>query len=73
MGLSSVSRRFRNVDNGFVWVFTGVCPHIREGRSPFWEELGAIRGLLEDPWYGQKLVGVCVCVWWWWWVGGGDK
>ena len=51
MGSFSVSCRFRNVDNGFVWIFSSVYgPFSRDGRSLIWEELSAIRGLWEDPW-----------------------
>ncbi|RVX02717.1 LINE-1 reverse transcriptase-like [Vitis vinifera] len=43
--------RFKNVDNGTVWVFTGVYgPFTKEERECLWEEIGAIRGLWEDPW-----------------------
>ena len=51
VGSFSVSFRFINVDNGFVWIFSGVYgPFSRDGRSLIWEELSAIRGLWEDPW-----------------------
>ncbi|RVW27006.1 putative ribonuclease H protein [Vitis vinifera] len=41
----------RNVEDGFVWIFTGVYgPFSREDREAFWEELGAIRGIWSDPW-----------------------
>ncbi|RVW77375.1 LINE-1 retrotransposable element ORF2 protein [Vitis vinifera] len=43
--------RFRNVENGVVWVFTGVYdPFSKVERDALWEEFGAIRGLWEDPW-----------------------
>ncbi|RVW31784.1 hypothetical protein CK203_099460 [Vitis vinifera] len=46
-----LSCRFKNVDNGMVWVFTGVYgPFTKEEREWLWEEIGAIRGLWEDPW-----------------------
>ena len=46
VGQYSVSCRFRNVEDGFVWIFTGVYgPFIREERECLWEELGAIRGI----------------------------
>ena len=36
---------------GFVWIFTGVYgPFSREDMKAFWEELGAIRGIWNDPW-----------------------
>ena len=51
VGQFSVSCRFRNVEDGFVWMFTGVYgPFSREERECLWEELGAIRGIWEDPW-----------------------
>ena len=51
VGSFSVSCRFRNVDNSFVWACSGVYgPFSRDGRSLLWEELSAIRGLWEDPW-----------------------
>ena len=34
-----------------MWFFTGVYgPTMKRYREPFWEELGAIRGLWSDPW-----------------------
>ncbi|RVW15738.1 putative ribonuclease H protein [Vitis vinifera] len=43
--------RFRNEGDGAIWVFTGVYgPFSREDRECLWEELGAIRGLWEEPW-----------------------
>ena len=51
VGQYSVSCRFRNVEDGFVWMFTRVYgPFTREERECLWEELGAIRGIWEDPW-----------------------
>ena len=39
------------MENGFVWVFTGVYgPITKEERECLWEELGAIRGIWEEPW-----------------------
>ena len=36
---------------GFVWIFTGVYGSFsREDMKAFWEELGAIRGIWNDPW-----------------------
>ncbi|RVW41517.1 Transposon TX1 uncharacterized 149 kDa protein [Vitis vinifera] len=47
----SISCRFRNEGDGAIWVFTGVYgPFSREDREGLWEELGAIRGLWEEPW-----------------------
>ncbi|RVW46009.1 LINE-1 reverse transcriptase-like [Vitis vinifera] len=43
--------RMRNVEDGRVWMFTGVYgPFSKEEREWMWEELGAIRGIWEDPW-----------------------
>ena len=46
----TISRRFKNVGNGFVWAFIGVYGLVlsRE-KKEFWEELGAIKGLWDDP------------------------
>ena len=47
----SISARFRNCSDGFSWIFFGVYgPVIGSEKEDFWEELGAIRGLWEDPW-----------------------
>ena len=39
------------MEDGFVWVFIGVhgLVFLRE-KKEFWEELGAIKGLWDDPW-----------------------
>ena len=51
VGSLTVSCRFRNVEDGFVWVLFGVYgPLTKEGRTTFWEELGVVRGLWEEPW-----------------------
>ncbi|RVW47792.1 hypothetical protein CK203_091735 [Vitis vinifera] len=51
-GQFTLSCRFRNVENGTVWVFTGVYgPFSKVERDALWEEFGAIRGLWEDPWF----------------------
>ncbi|RVX06495.1 hypothetical protein CK203_023651 [Vitis vinifera] len=50
-GHFTLSCRFRNVENGVVWVFTGVYGLFSKvERDELWEEFGAIRGLWEDPW-----------------------
>ncbi|RVX14869.1 hypothetical protein CK203_012174 [Vitis vinifera] len=50
-GQFSISCRFRNESDGAIWVFTGVYgPFSREDREGLWDELGAIRGLWEEPW-----------------------
>ena len=49
-GQFTLSCRFRNVENGAIWVFTGVYdPFSKVERDALWEEVGAIRGLWEDP------------------------
>ena len=51
VGHFSISCRLRNVEDGFVWIFTGVYgPFSREEREMLWEELGAIRGFWDDSW-----------------------
>ena len=50
-GHFTLSCRFWDVENGAVWVFTGVYdPFSKVERDELWEEFGAIRGLWEDPW-----------------------
>ncbi|RVW68028.1 Transposon TX1 uncharacterized 149 kDa protein [Vitis vinifera] len=50
-GQFTLSCRFRNIEDGNVWVFTGVYgPFTKAERNALWEEFGAIRGLWEDPW-----------------------
>nr|CAN72477.1 hypothetical protein VITISV_022513 [Vitis vinifera] len=50
-GQFTLSCRFRNVENGVSWIFTGVYgPFSKMEREALWDELGAIRGLWEDPW-----------------------
>ncbi|RVW29924.1 RHOMBOID-like protein 10, chloroplastic [Vitis vinifera] len=51
MGQFTISCRFRNVEDGKTWIFTGVYgPFSKEDRDTFWGELGAIRGIWDDPW-----------------------
>ena len=51
VGLFFVSCKFRSLEDGFIWVFTGgLWASFWEGRYSFWEELGAIRGLWENLW-----------------------
>ena len=50
-GQFSISCRLRNVEDGKVWIFTGVYgPFSKEDRETLWGELGAIRGIWDDPW-----------------------
>ena len=71
IGHFSVTCKFKNVEDGFLWAFTGVYgPVKRSKRELFWEELGALKGLWEGP-------GVLVVTLMWsfplmietWWVG----
>ncbi|RVX14297.1 hypothetical protein CK203_017278 [Vitis vinifera] len=51
VGLFSISCRFKNCEDGFRWIFSGVYgPTMKRYRELFWEELGAIRGLWNDSW-----------------------
>ena len=51
VGHFSTSCRLRNVEDELVWIFIGVYgPFSREVRDCLWEELGAIRGIWNDPW-----------------------
>ncbi|RVW55567.1 Transposon TX1 uncharacterized 149 kDa protein [Vitis vinifera] len=51
VGNFSISCRLKNVEDGVVWIFTGVYgPCNRKEREELWEELGAIRGIWEEPW-----------------------
>ncbi|RVX23652.1 Transposon TX1 uncharacterized 149 kDa protein [Vitis vinifera] len=50
-GQFSLSCRFKTIENGATWAFTGVYgPFTKVEREGMWEELGAIRGLWDDPW-----------------------
>ncbi|XP_059592566.1 uncharacterized protein LOC132253677 [Vitis vinifera] len=50
-GQFSISCKFRTVENGAVWVFTGVYGYFtKEDRECLWDELGAVKGLWGDPW-----------------------
>ncbi|RVX09019.1 LINE-1 reverse transcriptase-like [Vitis vinifera] len=50
-GQFSISCRLRNVEDGKVWIFTGVYgPFSKKDRETLWGELGAIRGIWDDPW-----------------------
>ena len=51
VGLFSISCRFKNCEDGFRWIFSGVYgPTMKRNRELLWEELGDIRGLWNDPW-----------------------
>ncbi|RVW19870.1 hypothetical protein CK203_110851 [Vitis vinifera] len=55
-GHFTLSCRFKTIENGAYWVFTGVYgPFTKVEREGMWEEFGAIRGLLGRPlvsWWG---------------------
>ena len=51
VGSFLVSCLFRMVEDGYQWVFSRVYgPIERSLRESFWEELGSISGLWEEPW-----------------------
>ena len=51
VGSFSVSCLFRMAEDGYQWVFSGVYNPIEKTlRESFWEELGLIRGVWEEPW-----------------------
>ncbi|RVW15175.1 LINE-1 reverse transcriptase-like [Vitis vinifera] len=50
-GHFTLSCRFKTIEDGVTWVFTGVYgPFTKMEREGMWEELGAVRGLWDDPW-----------------------
>ena len=51
VGKYSVSCRFKNCEDGFCWIFSGVYgPTVKVEREDFLSEVGAIRGLWNEPW-----------------------
>ncbi|RVW39723.1 LINE-1 reverse transcriptase-like [Vitis vinifera] len=51
VGKFTVSCRFKSCEDGFCWCFTGVYgPTAKVEREDFWSELGAIKGLWNEPW-----------------------
>ncbi|RVW89101.1 putative ribonuclease H protein [Vitis vinifera] len=51
VGLFSISCRFKNCEDGFRWIFSGVYGStMKRNRELLWEELGDIQGLWNDPW-----------------------
>ena len=51
VGSFSISCRFRNCEEGFVWVFSRLYGPINgKERRELWEELAAVKGLWSDPW-----------------------
>ncbi|RVX20331.1 putative ribonuclease H protein [Vitis vinifera] len=59
-GQYSLSCRFKNVEDGAVWgVYGSLWPIHQEEREGLWEELGAVRGIWDEPWcLGDKFSGV---------------
>ena len=49
-GSYSLSCLFRMVEDDFQWMFSGVYSVERSSKEFFWEELGPIRGIWNDPW-----------------------
>ena len=50
-GIFSASCSFRNVEDGFQWIFTSVYGPILDNlKEDLWEELGSVRGLWSGPW-----------------------
>ena len=51
VGKYSFCCRFKNCEDGFCWIFSGVYgPTVKVEREDFLSELGAIRGLWNEPW-----------------------
>ncbi|RVX00292.1 hypothetical protein CK203_024581 [Vitis vinifera] len=51
VGSFSISCIFKNYEEGFVWVFSGLYgPCNGKERRELWEELAAVKGLWGDPW-----------------------
>ena len=51
LGAFSISCRFKNCEDNFVYMFTRVYgPVLAKERKDFWDDLSVIRGLWNDPW-----------------------
>ena len=51
VGSFSISCCFRNCEEGFVWVFSGLYGPLKgRDRRELWEELVAVKGLWNEPW-----------------------
>lgn len=51
LGAFSVSLRFRNVSDNFVWIFTSVYGATDpKDYAKFWQEIQDVRLLMEGPW-----------------------
>lgn len=50
-GFYSISCRFRNCEDGFLWLFTKIYGLVKgKERREMWEELAPIKGLLDEAW-----------------------
>lgn len=51
IGQFSITYRFKNYEDGFLWIFIGVHgPTLKRYKESFWDELGVIRDFWNDPW-----------------------
>ncbi|RVW86243.1 hypothetical protein CK203_046070 [Vitis vinifera] len=51
VGSFSISYRFRNCEEWFIWVFSGLYGLLKgRERRDLWEELAAVKGLWDEPW-----------------------
>ena len=51
VGSFLVSCLFKMAEDGFQWSFPGVYGLVEKNlKELFWEELGSIKGLWEEPW-----------------------
>ena len=51
VGSFSVSCLFKMAEDGFQWAFLGMYGPVEKNlRELFWEELGSINGMWEEPW-----------------------
>ena len=49
-GIFTASCSFRNVEDGFQWIFIGVYGSVLANlKEDMWEELGSVRGLWSGP------------------------
>ena len=50
IGQFSITYRFKNYEDGFLWIFIGVHgPTLKRSKESFWDELGVIRDFWNDP------------------------
>ena len=51
VGSFSISCRFRNCEEGFIWVFSRLYGPLKgRERMEMWEELVVVKGLWDEPW-----------------------